>query len=425
MAKALDCPKCGAPMHATPGSPVMHCQFCATDVAAPTAFRPAPAPQAPLQMQIRHVVDVRPHVVVRPSVSPLRFIIPFVAVMMSISIGGASFWRAMHAVNFGAVIKSGIAQLTQPRWLENGPQVIIADVDKDGDEDVIGLVAEYAKGANEQYLAAYDVDSKKPIWTSIHVKEPWTAHTMIAGKRLLLVEGTGAAHVIDASSGKEVATAMLSDKVSRSCVDDGRFVLSLDDKTIVAIDPKSADATPTKWPVACGPTERGNLHPIGHFEPRAKETSGYDVGVSLKGTYVARVLDDGKAFVGFATKTPGTPRPLVFSADRKTKAIGWSHALQAGDVDVRDGTPEIADLVDGTLFTVVSSRQSSPTREFLIAINASTGAERWHAELDTKAPGMDANAIVLSEERAYLPRAGQVQIYARSDGHRVAILGPQ
>lgn len=166
-------------------------------------------------------------------------------------------------------------------------------------------------------------------------------------------------------------------------------------------------------------------HPIGNFDPRAKESSGYDVGVTLKGAYVARVLDDGKIFAGFATKTPGTPRPIVFAADRKTKAILWSHALQAGDVDARDGAPDVADLIDGALLTVVTERSGSPAKEWLTSIDATTGEERWRSAVDTKSPGMDPTAIVVGDENVYVPRAGQVQIFAKKDGRRVAILGPQ
>jgi outer membrane protein assembly factor BamB len=140
---------------------------------------------------------------------------------------------------------------------------------------------------------------------------------------------------------------------------------------------------------------------------------------------VGHLLDDGKIFAGFATKSPGTARPIVFAADRKTKAIVWSHALLAGDVEVRDGSPEVADLVDGTLLAVVSSRVSSPTREYLVAIDAASGDERWHSEIDSKTPGMGATALIVGDDRVYVPRSDQVQIFARKDGRRVAILGPQ
>jgi outer membrane protein assembly factor BamB len=424
MSKALDCPKCGAPMHHVPGAVVLHCRFCNTEAAAPQPTRQQPAPRIVVAQHPTHVSVPTPHV------SPVRWM-PIVIVMMCLPgvIGAitAAIARGKFTTSLKSTIGGAVSAISNVRYLDNGPPAIPVDLNGDGTEDVIGPIAEYAKGSDEEHLAAFDGKTQAELWRSRKIVEPWSAHTIVSGKRLLLVETGGQATLLDVATGKEKFTFSLSDKVERACVDPdggGTITLILSDKTTIAVDPKTGDARPGKWPTACGPTAQ-NPFSMGRFQSRATNLHGSDSHVELAGGYIDRILTDGTVAVGLAIKSPGSARPKLVGVDLKTKATTWQSDLLAGGQPAKDGVPDIADLIDGKLYVVASQRTVSNPKSFLEAIDAGAGRLLWSAQISTNSLGMDANSLVVGPARVYVARAGALQIFSRKDGARVAVIGEQ
>ena len=416
-------------MHHVPGALVLHCQFCGTEAPAP---QHAPAPQAPAP---RIVVVQRPLQVNIPATPAptLRWMPALIFFMCMPGIVGAIVAAVARGKigsigpTFKSTIGAALSAATNARFLDNGPQAIAADVNGDGVEDVIGGVADYAKGADEQYIAAIDGRTQEELWRSAKIGEPWSAHTVLSGKRLLIVETGGKATLLDAQTGRVKFNFSLSDKLERACVDHDegdRFVLLLDDKTIVAVDPKTGVAKPATWPTSCG-VDKENPFSVGRFRPRATNLQASDAHVEVKGTYISRVLSDGAASVGIAYKSPGSSHPRLVGIDLKAKAATWQVDLQAGGKPAKDGAPDVADVVDGRLYILATQRSGSPPKSFLEAIDGATGNTIWSGEIDSTQPGLDASSIVVGNSRVYVARAGTLQIFARKDGHPIGIIGPK
>lgn len=294
----------------------------------------------------------------------------------------------------------------------------LVDVDGDGVEDFVTLVAPQNVETPDVYATALSGKTLSPIWIrGPYAVQPGSpARLFLAGDRLVLArtsETLASAHVLSVHTGGEVAAYGLGEPLSGACgaAGDGRRLLLasgtvLDLETGLLSTPAQPASCAAEWPRCDGSNER-------HCASRD--------GVAVKGD----TLDPGYTYhdegwqvsVGSLRSSGGYARPTLVVLGAARGRVVWDEVLSSVQ------SPEehsVAGVSVGQGRVAVLTRESG-TQNVVRVLDMRTGDDVWTDTIDEG--GLTPMTIHTGPERVFATflRGGreEVRVYEANDGKLV------
>lgn len=295
------------------------------------------------------------------------------------------------------------------------------DVDNDGTEDIVTLVAAATGDSPDVYATALSGKTLMPIWTRgpYAVQPNAPAHLFLAGDRLVLtrtVETLGNAHVLSLHTGGEIAAYGLSEPLAGACgLADGTRKLRLQSGTVLDLDtgtmtnPNPAPACASEWPRCDGSNGK---HCIA-TDALSIKGEVLDPGYTYKD-------DDWQITVGNLKSSISKPRPTVMAMGSTHGRVVWDEVLSSVD------SPEehsIASMSLGNGRFALLSRSTTAASQVRV-IDMKTGDDVWKDDI-AEAGTIPMN-IHTGPQRVFvtLLRAGreEVHVYEADTGKVVGTI---
>jgi outer membrane protein assembly factor BamB len=304
------------------------------------------------------------------------------------------------------------------QWgIGGGPSVFPAHIDDDGVEDFVGLYRVF-DGGHTLYVGGFDGATLKRKWASAPLgtlsEGVTSTHAALVGSRVLVTDFRSRGHVIDISTGREVATITLTDRARRLCPIPGTgqvWVEVADDKH-VAVDLAAARMTPSSAPP---PTCVADFaRPICGFAHAPCAASTADA----PGTRGIWTLGPDGAAVTVGVKTPGTPTAVAFAAGGK----GWLTTIAADPaIELANPFDTLGADLAGGLFVSAHALVEKGAR--LVALDARTGERRWDVAIPRSASGSPPHGLTATEARIYVPHWTWLDIFELKSGRVIGTVG--
>jgi PQQ-like domain len=432
------CPNCGANVQVEDDAVRVTCSYCgAVSTARPPVAAPLPEP-TPQRDPSPRAPAPRPSPASEERTDPgsLRWGLVASVLPLGIPLCGGLF-ALVDAVRTAGVGEHFWESL---RW-SPGDAPIVADVDGDGDDDVIGILYETSNDGTVYALGALDPEEDARLWMLEDiVSEVGYTRLALFGKRLWLADQAGTLRAYDPANGALLQERSLGERADAFCSDgeEGLLVL-LADRSLVRVDVQTATLTPVGrvdhsyrcrggFPVsrAGGSVEtrwlwhaRLDLDIEGRRFHDGLEWDGHGVLLAAEraeGTRVPMVIAVREAS---PTRRPSTPRsddPLLPEPDPAEKAweVAWQAEIPSGDpLQTGEGSPRTLGAGGGRVFAPWELREGeNPSR--LSAFDGATGTRLWDAVL----PGSyrDVRAVVADEARVYVTAGANVLVLDAATG---------
>lgn len=439
------CPNCGANVQVEDDAVGVTCVYCG---AVSTARSPV---AAPLPAPTPHR-DPRPRAPA-PRASPAseeqtdpgnwRWGLVASALPLGIPLVGGLFALvdAVRTAGVGAHFWESIG------W-SGGDAPLVADVDGDGDKDVIGIIHDTSDGETVYALGAFDPEENARLWKLEDIGlEAASARLALFGTRLWLADNAGKLRTFDPATGALLNERSLGERGEAFCSDgaDGLLVL-LADRSLVRVDVQAATRT-VVGKVDHSYVCRGGF-PVnqagGSAETRWRRQGRLDLdieaatfrhglewdghGVLLaaeraEGTRVPSVIALREASPTRRSSTPRPGDPLRPGRDptEMSRELVWRAEIPSGDpLQAKEGAPRILGAGGGRVFAPWELREGDdPSR--LSAFDGATGARLWDAVL----PGSYAtvNAVVADEARVYVTAGTNLLVLDAATGEIQSTIG--
>jgi hypothetical protein len=415
------CTNCGGQLPPfVPGQTFVQCHFCGHRAAVEL---PKPV------VQERIVIVRQPQVgVAVPAVKVggwiwLVILLPIVGVILPIVLGVSSAVKGAASSPFG-----GGAEDFQ--WTGDAP--FAAKINADATEDIVGhyRVLNSGKGkTTQEFIGGIDGVTLKRIWSAGPYVDGDDARGFkfaVIGNNVLVTDPKSVGHILDVTTGKETATIAMSDRADSICVEPTgkpEAWIHVTDNEDLDVDFTSKRTKKMARPPWCKSTDFGIADiqcESGQYTKTSAHCSGVDSSFKAPNFEGTKMLSDGTATVVVGKKSPGTGIPTAVGYDPKAKRILWQRPIPQSDAThVSDGLG-LTDMANGKL---ISQIQLSTGIYKLAALDAHSGAELWETEIPRSKDGSEADKMLITATRVYLPHWTWLDIFDVKTGAVIGTVG--
>ena len=389
------CPNCGANVRVPDDAESVTCSYCGT--------------QSRLQRRSR-ILQIPQPLPPQPSLLPIaRQRISRAAILIPLGLTAAAA---------GIGVLGAVAQrvATGGKYVWGGTLPVIADVDRDGTQDPIGIATYYMDNQRSHLAAFSGVDGHR-LWESQALAKPDQKHrwTILgAGSMVLWGDAEAGLHAFDVATGAARWSQNLGEHADLFCAgaDAAHVVVKTADDRWHAIgvaDGAVSDTSPLEPPVTYHwpSTEPSKLAPCRELAHQRRTLDGATMDDDsatnriADGMYVDFELVRGTRRIAVGYKSPGTQVPMLAGVgpDRK---LTWKLEVPATDVfDVDTGSPKVA-LDDDAVAALCERRDDS---SIVTLVDAATGARRWVTRVGAGWLGglaLTPTAVMVADYRAGL-----------------------
>ncbi len=305
---------------------------------------------------------------------------------------------------------------------------MIADVNGDGTDDVVGSINELdAHGSMTPFFAAYDGSSGRQLWLSAAIGSAQSrsnSRTAIAGGRLLHASSAGVLQGYDLTNGRVSWEIPLGERAERFCRNDDASVIVVrsDQRAVlVALSDGARSDTPVPEPcipVASDEFSREGVHSTWTYvdpDPWERENRITVEGMDL--SFAARSPTDGW-LVALGHRAIGTRVPMI----ARVGDGGWRQDIPAGDpLRAADRDPEMAAIHGQRAFVVYEMNGDNvPAR--LTGFALGDGRRLFDAALPASRFGPSRGGVVASDDLLLVEQGASLHAFDPATGaHRFHI----
>lgn len=380
-ALVVRCPQCGASLDVQGDATSVRCTYCDTTARVQTRSR---------VLQVPRTVDADAGPVARQRFSWVA-LLPFAALLAMVGFGVVLGQRSLGA------------RADRQLWAGASQMPVLADVDGDGIEDVLGIVRHVMKD-DRAHLVAHNGATGAQLWESPSLgtfSSLGSYHLAVRGGLVLLADDRGRLTARDARTAAVRWTLAFDEKIDDLCAGAAPgelVVLTADGHTsivdaagsrragtpLVRLD-RSSDRLPALFfqpgPVAAPElcvsiSGRAWQRIVGllSFEPTFIRER-----VEIDGMRVERLARrPGGPVVAIGAKQPGTPVGLVTRLDDQ-RAATWRREIPAIDPLVSRFDDQHVTLTDTAVLALYAP--PAPARPRVTSIDLATGERRWDVAL--------------------------------------------
>lgn len=410
----IKCKNCAAKLTAAEGAAAVTCEFCG----ATTKLRGAPPAGA------RVAIETAP----RSSHAGLR--IALVAVLLVVL---GAVWLVKKIVSsVGAPEKPTAAAVATPEapvarerdedhweWQGTGA-VMLADVDGDGVDDLIGRLR-FMRAGDLVRIAALSGKTGAPLWQSAPIgsySDSYQGPLLQAGKRLVHADPRGLIRGLDLATGRVLWSFQATDTLRTSCVGDAdRLLLELEDRTWIDLDLVDGTAKPGAKPARCTAPPSDRLE----MDAAITDTWPEPGAPAIEGMGIRRLLRraDGPE-IAVGARHPGSQVPML--ARRDGDAVTWKVIVPAANpMSSADLAFEVVTLTDAEVCAVYLVKAAAP---HVTCFDLATGTRRWDVAMAVdKDLSVSPRSLVARGAYLYLTSVGHLQIYDLATGTRLRVIG--
>ncbi len=444
----LVCQGCGANLDALDNQRILQCGYCGTSnqikqtvyEQRPVQPQPAPMHQPPVQTSVPSQQQVNK--------SARRGVTPLVAIttLLPLVLGGIIAFSVLRTTTdvlndiparFGGPTLSADSKY---RWDSEMP--FVADVDGNGDEDIIGLTQ--VRGTQDVRLTARSGSAWTTLWEislGNRADIPGRPRIRFDPTTKLVLFAVGAAMTAyDASTGTQRWVSNFSDAVEDVALDGELLQVWTIDEKVTAISPVDGKpvtdaAKPSESARMLRDDEGYELIPeIGTLDldydqfadlrvqaafcPEQELPTGVDRR-RLRGGKLSCEFAHGLAWASRAT---GTQVPFLLGYDRKTKAERWRVQLTTpGTLETIDtglNQPRAELFGDSAVVAFVPSDKHARIRR----ISLLDGSTQWEAKIAPR-PGGRITGMIVGKDLVYVNSGDELHVFDLATGDREAVLG--
>jgi len=299
------------------------------------------------------------------------------------------------------------------------PLIVVVD----GREHVVGRIR-HVPGDDELQVSVIDSATLKERWRTPKLGPYLQAYrssplAAVAGK-LLVADYKSVVHIYDLTSGKELKTHSVTDKVSQICPlpEAAKAWIQVVDGQGLLFDVEAFQAERAPRPSHC--PENLWMH-----ENAPKPHASVPGLPAIPNFSSWRHYEEGNAGVVAGYKHPGTPLPMAAGFLPGSKEVRWQRVVPTVDpTTVRDWSQAQAfeALAGGRFFTVYGV---GGDRWRLIAIDAETGDTLWDIELRDIFAVDRINSLSATRAHVYVVRTASLEVLKAGTGELVGTVGRQ
>lgn len=275
-------------------------------------------------------------------------------------------------------------------------------------------------GADELFVVAGPAEGGPPLWKLGPLgtySDGYTSTRFVTlGDRVVVSDWRSVLHVLDLSTGQELQSLTLTDRVKRLCASPAleRVYFEQVDERRYLLDLATGALTVGGRPEDC-PLDKGE-------DRRASWGREKDKEVQVPGMYVGKRYVSGDLGVARGYKSPGTPVPLLVGFDPSTLAVRWSGpAAQADPARVQG--QELVGALAGDRFVVACIVGTDEW--YLSALDARSGARLWNVRMPDIFAVDRVDSVVAGKEHVYVGHMSSLESYRLSDGQLVRVAGQE
>lgn len=376
----LKCPNCGATLQTAETALQMTCTYCGQVSRIQQRSRVLQRLQPPVGPSNLPVVT-------RPA-SSTRWVIFAVAVVFAGATAGSALFIGRQAVRRAKLADTSVAASERGWSASWDGRPVIADVDGDGVEDLIGMTR-YQQG-DQAKLAAFSGVTGKLLWESPGLGKHTDATGLVAaaGDKVLRATSDGRVHAHERATGARAWALDLGEKTAAFCSGDaGAVIVATADQRAHRLELATgvrSDAPALRiedeWSeprrdardhraVCDRISDNNNRWTAGAVRTRrygAAEIPGFSPSIVL------RTPAQGAIAVG--SRTPGTSVPMLAALDSKLRTARWTAVIPSSDV-LNARSPEDRIALTDDLIAVTYHGSDNKVRLTTFAL--ADGVRRW------------------------------------------------
>jgi hypothetical protein len=407
----FDCPRCGAPLHASSEQPTAHCHYCAEDVPVPWSVG-----------HERRDGDPPRRSTPPPPANRSGSALP---ALLLLGAGAGAYYYVQHRGPHDIPVTVSHDSAEDVEWdAANSPPIIAA---LGGREDFVGAFWTAKKGESRRdhavYVGLFDGTSHERVWYAGPfgriAQAKGSTHFAFAQGRVLVTDYRGMLYSFDATSGKEQFAAKLPDRARGICEDGARVWVDVVGDRGVDLDlAKGTYTSSPARPAGCPPAPTAAVC-SGH-RGRAS-CDGPERGPKVAGFKPNRVLlDEGDGIV-LGTSMAPRPLPMIVGFDQTGGEVRFAINLQSDSVGNALGVASsVAELSGGRLY---AQYELKDTKWRLACFDAKTGQRIWDVVVPGSKHGDEARSIALSSSRLYLSHGDWLDIFDVKTGGALGEFG--
>ena len=416
------CSNCGGQLPLPEaGQPFLKCHFCGQVV----PLAPPPPPPRPPQPR----PEGPPRVVIRRRGSPLSSIL--LSLFIVFATAGVGIIQSLrHVVKDMNGVGTLVTAAPELLHWDSGSMPYPARINADAVEDFVGHVnvIHPGSGNSQEFIDGFDGATLNRLWAAGPFGDSSDTRGLafaVAGSRVIVTDSRSIGHILDVTSGREVARINLSDRAKSICAAPGKSEvwIEVSDEQNVLVDLAGATSKKAPRPAYCG-SDRYSVEDIechvGLYDRTEATCKGVDPAFRAPGFRGNRMLSDGESTVVVGTKSPGSQVPMAAGYDPKSKHVLWQRTIPQGDLaSVKDGLG-LTDFAAGVL---VSQIELTSGLFHLCALDAKSGNPLWQTEVPHSKDGSAARMLKITETRVYLPHWTYLDVFDARSGRVIGTIG--
>jgi hypothetical protein len=446
----IECANCGAPLDVAGKESIVTCNYCSKHnrvrqtrtmaARTPDDWRPPPnwtppdhVPARSVQLQYRAAQAQK----------SAAHVLPLVVLALMLLLGGvaaAVFARAGGDVGavVGGVVRGGSGPgsggVVPPgehlQWQSSGPPPMVADVDADDVEDIVGFYRLLEGSDSIRYLGAFAGKDLTRIWhTQALGKAGDNLVAAVSGDLVAVTDSNNQLYVLALSDGKPRTSIQLSDRADAMCAnpdEPGEIWMQQVDEVTQLLDLKTGKRETAPRPSWC-PADADLIQEgaCWHQEYQRKRQARAEC-ISPKGFAGSDgfepeyVLGSGDHRVAMGAKAPGTAIPMAAGYSADGAQVLWTRKLAAPGQTPAPSVVELADLL-GDRAVFMYELKGDGAR--LAALDASTGTTEWDVLIPRSDDGSEASTFRVTSSRVYLPHWTWLEVFDAATGKHVGTIG--
>lgn len=405
----VKCPECGATVRAQ--GDLVKCEYCGTDsrVQRRTQVfqRPIPLPPPRAQQPQRVAVETT-------GGKPLVWMM--VAIFTMFTIGGIAFammigGRTSSSRATAKRVEAKPPPAPPPIYREwNSELPLLADVDGDGTEDVIGIVR-YLSNRDEMHVAAQSGRDGHVIWETPSLgtySDTYRAKQTIVDGVVLWGSTSGQRlEAFDLKTGAARWHVAPSEALEKFCRANDRTIVELADRKQFTLATATGALAALAKPIKCS-----------GLDSRQPDRSTELWNLHLEGMSIDESFQSPTGWVLSTSKSPGTSIAMLAALDRKKKEL-WRVTVPARDPMTAKRTPfHTLGFDDDIIADTILYGNDSP---YLEVFDRATGARKLDVPIVIPKDnhGMVTSiAVTVAKSTIFVMIEGDLQAYDRTTGQR-------